>query len=54
MGNFYSSSLNQKNDNKPDKDTINKKETFKCIRVIRSHKKWCNCIIKLKLFLNLI
>ena len=31
-----------------DKDIINKKETFKCIRVIRSHKKWCNCIIKLK------
>jgi WD40 repeat protein len=50
MGNFYSSSLNQKkiDDNKSDKDTINKKETFKCIRVIRSHKKWCNCIIKLK------
>ena len=50
MGNFYSSSLNKKKiyDNKSDKDTINKKETFKCIRVIKSHKKWCNCIIKLK------
>ena len=26
----------------------NKKGTLKCIRVIKSHQKWCNCLIKLK------
>ena len=31
-----------------DKDNINKKGSFKCIREIKSHQKWCNCIIKLK------
>ena len=31
-----------------EKDIINKKGEFNCIRVIKAHQKWCNCLIKLK------
>ena len=31
-----------------EKDIINKKGAFNCIRVIKAHQKWCNCLIKLK------
>ena len=31
-----------------EKDIINKKGEFNCIRVIIAHQKWCNCLIKLK------
>ena len=31
-----------------EKDLDNKKGTLKCIRIIRGHQKWCNCLIVLK------
>ena len=31
-----------------EKDITNKKGAFNCIRVIKAHQKWCNCLIKLK------
>ena len=31
-----------------EKDLDNKKGTLKCIRIIKGHQKWCNCLIVLK------
>ena len=31
-----------------DKDINNEKEQLKCIRIIKGHQKWCNCLIVLK------
>ena len=36
-------------DESDEKDIDNKKGTLKCIRVIKGHQKWCNCLIVLKL-----
>ena len=31
-----------------DKDINNEKDQLKCIRIIKGHQKWCNCLIVLK------